>query len=276
LVAVALAFLSVIPFRKSASSFVSALAVALAFLSVIPPGNLLLLLLLPLPLPLPFFLSFPLGICFFFCFCPCRCPCLSFCPSPWQSASSFASALAVALAFLSVIPPGNLLLLLLLPLPCSYGLAGGFSPLKTASSLSWALALDLFLTPAKRSPSPSAQNVSSPPTPRKSPKPLSTLAIYISKTWHSYPLQSLKMQVAQKPARQLLPLAGTNSFERDTLPATLLKAPLWSGVSSSRGDTFAPNRPAWTTLRAKYDLGGWGGASRPRSRQRTSPNQQSG
>jgi len=49
-----------------------------------------------------------LGICFFFC----RCPCFSVCHSRRESASSF----AVALAFLSVIPAGNLVLLLSLPL----------------------------------------------------------------------------------------------------------------------------------------------------------------
>jgi len=168
-----------------------------------------------LPSPLPFFLSFPPGICFFFCFCPCRRPCLSFCHSPWESASSFASALAVLLR-----------------------ISRGLQPPETASSQSWALALDLFLTPATRSPSPSAQHLSSPPTPRKSPKPLSTLAIYISKTWHSYPLQSLKIEVAQKPARQLLPLAAPNSFERGTLPATLLNAPLWRGCLLLEGGYF--------------------------------------
>jgi len=94
-----------------------ALAVAVAFLAVIPFGNLLLLL--SSPLPSPFLLSFPLGICFFFCLCCCRR--LSFCHSLWESASSF--VFAVAVAFLAVIPFGNLLLLLSLPLPSPFFLS---------------------------------------------------------------------------------------------------------------------------------------------------------
>jgi len=63
-----------------------------------------------LPLPLLFLLSFPPGICFF----RCRCPCFSCCHSLRESASSV--AVAVALAFLAVIPSGNPLLPLPLPL----------------------------------------------------------------------------------------------------------------------------------------------------------------
>ncbi|HVB28924.1 MAG TPA: hypothetical protein VNG91_03825, partial [Terriglobia bacterium] len=100
--------LSVIPVRESAVAL--AFAVVLAFLSVIPAGNLLLPLLLPLFLL--FFLSFPQGICC--CFYPCLCSCFSFCHSRRESAVAF--ILAFVLASLSVIPAGNLLLLLSLPL----------------------------------------------------------------------------------------------------------------------------------------------------------------
>jgi hypothetical protein len=57
-----------------------------------------------------FWLSFPQGICF--CCCRCCCRCFSCCHSRRESAF----AVAVAVAFLVVIPEGNLLLLLPLPL----------------------------------------------------------------------------------------------------------------------------------------------------------------
>jgi hypothetical protein len=54
--------------------------------------------------------------------------------------------------------------------------------------------------PTPRSLSPSAQDrrtLSSPLDPPKSPNPLSTLAINLPKTWHSYPLQLSTIEVGQ-------------------------------------------------------------------------------
>jgi len=96
-------------FCHSLGESASAVALAVAFLSVIPEGNLLL------SLPLPFFLPFLKGICL----CFCRCRCLSFCHSLGESACAF----ALVVAFLSVIPPGNLLLPLSLSLPLLFFLS---------------------------------------------------------------------------------------------------------------------------------------------------------
>jgi hypothetical protein len=183
-------------------------AVALAFLSVIPSGNLLLPLPLPLPLPpplplplpchrpfhhrvpgapsvrafadgwgshsplllpLPFFLSFPPGICFFLCLClgPCHRPCHHRVPGA-PSVRAFARWVG------STLPKNRA--------PSERPLPAGVERRNDPIALRNA--------PATRSPSPSAQDrrtLSSPLAAPNPPNPLSTLAIYIFKTWHSYP-----------------------------------------------------------------------------------------
>jgi hypothetical protein len=52
-------------------------------------------------------------------------------------------------------------------------------------------------------------NLVKPPKPQKIPKPLSTVAIYIFKTWHSYPHSLATIEIAPKSKRMpLAPLPG--------------------------------------------------------------------
>jgi len=69
-----------------------------------------------------------------------------------------------------------------------------------------------------RSPSPSAQDLSSPRSHPKPPNPASTLAIYIFKTWHSYPHPIATIEIALNSSdttRSLPPSAqDLSSLER--------------------------------------------------------------
>jgi hypothetical protein len=74
-------------------------------------------------------------------------------------------------------------------------------------------------SPPYPNPSPPTQNLSSPRTPSKPPNPLYPLAIYISKTWHSYPHPLATIEIAPNSSDTR---AGPNSFRRVSLPITPL------------------------------------------------------
>ncbi len=101
-----------------------------------------------------------------------------------------------------------------------------------------------------------ARIVSSPPTPLNSRKPASTLAIYISKTWHSYPCPLATIEIEPKskssPSSTGGFLLGTatraNSFRK---PYPTPNPPEKKPLQDRRGDTLAPNLPP---LRETYGI----------------------
>ena len=100
------------------------------------------------------------------------------------------------------------------------------------------------------------RNLSSPQTQLKLPNPLQTLAINLSETWHSYPLQLTKIEVGANHTglETLVPKAKPNPNALNTLPISPLNR-----ERNSQEATSPPRSALNTRLWVKKYGGGEGG-----------------